>query len=151
MYIKKLPEKFLENFDIYCKIYTMGKVIRLTESDLIRLVKKVINEESKNDLLEFERLMELNQFKLIKFGTQDFKQIPTGVRNIAKNMLYRGIPKYKQFKDTYVYIWLDSEDLNSNPFVNLSDMRTGDYKRFYLQTQLNELKNFIDKEIVKIY
>ena len=30
-------------------------------------------------------------------------------------------------------------------------MRTGDYKRFYLQTQLNELKNFIDKEIVKIY
>ena len=96
----------------------MGKVIRLTESDLIRLVKKVINEESKNDLLEFERLMELNQFKLIKFGTQDFKQIPTGVRNIAKNMLYRGIPKYKQFKDTYVYIWLDSEDLNSNPFVN---------------------------------
>ena len=44
MYIKKLPEKFLENFDIYCKIYTMGKIIRLTESDLMRIVKRVINE-----------------------------------------------------------------------------------------------------------
>jgi hypothetical protein len=36
MYIKKLPEKFLENFGIYCKIYTMGKFV-ITEEEKNRI------------------------------------------------------------------------------------------------------------------
>jgi len=47
MYIKKLPEKFLENFGIYCKIYTMGQKIRLTERELTNLVKRIISEQTK--------------------------------------------------------------------------------------------------------
>ena len=36
MYIKKPPEKFLENFGIYCKIYTMGKFV-ITEEEKNRI------------------------------------------------------------------------------------------------------------------
>ena len=44
----KFWKKFPENFGIYCKIYTMKKVIRLTASDLMRIVKRVIKEEGES-------------------------------------------------------------------------------------------------------
>ena len=45
---KKLPEKFLENFGIYCKIYTMGKIVRLTESELTNVIKEIIKEQEED-------------------------------------------------------------------------------------------------------
>jgi hypothetical protein len=104
--------------------------------------------------------MELNQLKLIKFGQQDFKEKPTSANTIAKNIvvnnatipglqLYRGIPKVRQFKDMYVYIWLDSRDLTTKPFVNL--IFNDEYKKFDLSTQFNEIKSYVDNNIVKHY
>ena len=40
----KFWKKFPENFGIYCKIYTMKKIVKLTESDLMRIVKRSIKE-----------------------------------------------------------------------------------------------------------
>ena len=149
----------------------MKKVVRLTESDLTRIVKRVIleNENSKieKSVLDFVKLMELNPFKLIKFGQQDFKEKSVGTNTIAENIvvndgtnertikipglqLYRGIPKVRQFKDMYVYIWLDSRELTTKPFVNLTDA-IGGYERFDLSTQFDELKSYIDNNIVKQY
>ena len=143
----------------------MKKIVRLTENDLMRIVKRVISEQSNPSntiLLDFERLMELNQFKLIKFGSQDFKEIPTVAKssNIAKNIvvkntkipglqLYRGIPEFRAFKDEFVYIWLDGRDLTTEPFAHLA--HGSDYKRIKLSSQLNELKSYIDTKIVKNY
>ena len=41
----------MENFGIYCKLYTMGKIVRLTESDLMRIVKRVIKENMGDDMI----------------------------------------------------------------------------------------------------
>jgi hypothetical protein len=140
----------------------MKKVIRLSETDLMIIVKKVINEQSNpsNKLLfEFHKLMFVNGFKLTKFGEKDFKKIPTsstGADFIAKNIvvnnstvpglqLYRGVStlKYGGGIDNYVYIELDSRI--TKPFVHLYNR--GEYKKFDLSTQLNELKSYIDNKI----
>ena len=42
---KKILEKFFGKFEYLFVNYIMKKVIRLTESDLIRIVKRVIHED----------------------------------------------------------------------------------------------------------
>lgn len=143
----------------------MKKIVRLTESDLIRIVKRVVNEQSNPSktpppLLEFVRLMELNQFYLTKFGQKDFKEKPSFATTVANNIvvnnktisglqLYRGIPKIRQFKDMYVYIWLDSRNFTTRPSVWVTI--PGDSKLFDLSTQFNEFKSYFDKNIAKQY
>jgi hypothetical protein len=60
-------KNFWENFGIYRKRYVMKKIIRLTESDLVRVVKRVITENM-NTNLKFKNVIISHINKLVKGG-----------------------------------------------------------------------------------
>jgi hypothetical protein len=66
--------------DIYIKNINMKKVVRLTESDLIRIVKKVINENqsqgmTKNSISKSEQADRGSKDKLINMKKLELRQI----------------------------------------------------------------------------
>lgn len=79
--------------DIYIKNYIMKKIVRLTENDLIRIVKRVINEqtsveEGRNNPLWVDLVSKLKtlsfQPKILTFNSYDTPPIPSQSLNWGK-------------------------------------------------------------------
>ena len=144
----------------------MGKTIRLTESDLVRLVKKVIKEQSTNSgnnlVSNFIQTMD-NNFNAEKFGNYGFNQLPQYVTNVAKNVpiikdgkrttsqglqLYR--MKSKTSSEPFVYLWLDSRNISSKPTIHI--FAFGRDNSYDLSSQFDDFKEWlINNTSPKIY
>jgi hypothetical protein len=64
--------------DIYNKISYMSKIIRLTESDLVRLVRKIIKEQSDLDKYTVNPIIENEGYKIV-----NELSLPDGVYNAS--------------------------------------------------------------------
>ena len=73
-------ENFYENWSIYNKNNIMKKVIRLTESDLTRIVRRVVNEDNINESVIYKKtLSQLTKDPYVnKKGTVELT--PNGVK-----------------------------------------------------------------------
>ena len=143
----------------------MKKIVRLTETDLVRLVKRVIEEQSKPDVGNANSMV-LGFIKFIQtlygaeqFGKGKFMQKPNTSVSTASNLsltredgkkisipgeqLYR--IKLKSILDKsnpYMNIELDKRGLSTKPSVNIS--YAGEFQKFDLLTQMDELKSYIN-------
>lgn len=116
----------------------MGKVIRLTESDLIRLVKKVINESEEKTI----KLTMTQKMKLLKSGLKpDYRQSGdllmivgvtqkrgSAIATIRKDedkivLTYRG--EKKEFENISDCIDYFLDDMNSNKNSNINEIYFG--------------------------
>ncbi len=68
----------------------MGKVVKLTQSDLVKIVKRVISEETITDeasqMKLYNLVMELLRNSWQKIGTGDYRKPMGNYNNIAKNV-----------------------------------------------------------------
>jgi hypothetical protein len=129
----------------------MKKIVKLTESDLVKLVKRVINEQTSSPInkkiQDFYTFMFTNLYT--QFGNRGFNQVPSNITNIAKDVagikglqLYRGKVNYTSLNpNSFVYIWLDSR----KPIVNIKS--TDMYETFDLDNQFEGLKKFITTKV----
>ena len=80
---------------IYKQIYTMSKIIRLTESDLIRLVKRVIKEQDSsfgdNISLNLKYYKEFSDCYKTHFGTTMDTPIQNGCKSFINDPIKKGI------------------------------------------------------------
>lgn len=86
----------------------MGKVIRLTESDLIRLVKRVINEDSFSDF--FKRKNDGEDQKIADKILSTIRNKPKKIKNLKRRTIYK-TPEFE-----YVFITFkidDSQEITS--------------------------------------
>ena len=140
----------------------MKKVIRLTESDLIRLVKKVIKEEvslSQNST-KVQDLLGLLTMKLWKqFGQGEFQKSQSNTSDGAKDIkingrLHPGLFLYRKKRSVPVPgVGKDSpyqycEILLTKDMGKVNVYKGSDFKQFNLdnETSFNELKNLISSK-----
>ncbi len=69
----------------------MGKIVRLTESDLVRLVKRVINEQSTNNNENWHFFADLKSQFIPKGFVEDKMANTYGVLQLTKGDDYNGI------------------------------------------------------------
>ena len=145
----------------------MKKVIRLTENDLIRLVKKVIKEEvslSQNSAKVPDLLHLLNMNLWEQFGQGGFQKSQSKPSDAAKNIkindkLYNGRVHHglflyrKKRKFPVPGVGKDSpyqycEILLTKDMGKVNVYNVGGFKQFNLdnETSFNELKNLISSK-----
>lgn len=120
---------------IYCKQVKMAKVVKLTESDLIRLVNKVINEQNKAagpidnidaciakkfSPQQIQKRLEDLSLNLMKKGYEQVKK-NKNADNPASNWL--GIKRvgfpflWQKFGSEEPVVWMDSRWTNNCPVI----------------------------------
>jgi len=145
---------FILNWYIYNKIDVMTKIVRLTESDLINLVKRVLEEQNTNETELTEKCWKgytqkgmktmfgkryPNCVKKESVGETDEASSPAQQAAIAINMKKRGIePKNESlYEDEYGSVEeteFEEDTLNEAEYqgrkVQLGKIMQGDVKKF---------------------
>ena len=85
----------------------MKKIIRLTESDLNRLVKRIIKEDNKKGKLPLEK----NDIIRLIYMKDDLSPIPIGTLGIVRGKSKSSGPSLGSAQDIVSVSWLNGRDM----------------------------------------
>jgi hypothetical protein len=142
---------------IFINKNNMKKIIRLTESDLTRIVRRVINEQSENNKLSEDAIYYLNKYNYKRRDTRFEESIPNEDGSLIKSGPYSPMGSIVYATDIikrqggndhsfpYNQVWLEFDIKSSKVYIIIAYFN---YKKQLMSVVTKTLKYTNDQQSV---